>query len=94
MKKFRACMASAIAVACFSNTAFAWTPMPLGSCFEAVERGVLVKVFNKTDWYNPIIGTYHSRTDHIHSFYNGQIFDLYYTPSGEAFCEVSRLYQG
>ena len=94
MKKFRACMASAIAVVCFSNTAFAWTPMRLNACFEAVERGVVVKTFTKNEWTNPNTGNYHYRTEHIHAFYNGEIFDLFRTPTGEAFCEALFLYQG
>ena len=77
-----------------SNSALAWMSLPLNACFEAIERGVVVKTFIKNEWFNPNTGIYHDRTDHIHAFYNGEIFDLFRTPTGEAFCEALFLYQG
>ena len=94
MKKTKLFLAVAIAVPCISTSAIAWTPMPLTSCFDAVERGVMLKTFIKNDWVDTNNNKYHLRTDHIHTFYNGQIFDLYRDTNGAAFCEAQLLYQG
>ncbi len=80
------------------SPAHAWEVTPLSRCFEAMERGAIVRSFSNEDWFSPVTRQYHLETEHIWGFYGAELFDLYYdtrsTGPSAAYCEVKQFYPG
>ena len=67
----------------FSQSAGAWQQTDIKACFNAIEKGKLLKHFMKES----------TDTQHFHIFYKERIYDFYYSRyTSSAFCEYKEFY--